>query len=226
MLSLYLDIETIPSQSRAAREDIAKNILPPGNISKAETIAAWVKEKKPAAVDEAIAKTALDGALGHICCIGWAFDAGTPQSVVLDTESSEADIIEAFVHAVDDVVVRQPMPVVVVGHHVVGFDIRFIWQRAIALGIRMPGWFPRDPRAWDGTVFDTMTAWAGYQGRISLDNLCRAMGLEGKGDIDGSMVAKLWADAEYTRISEYCMADVERVRAVHRRMQLAYGEAA
>jgi 3'-5' exonuclease len=225
-VNLYLDIETIPSQSRAVREDIAKNILPPGNISKAETIAAWVKEKKPAAVDEAIAKTALDGALGHICCIGWALDGADPQSVVLDTESSEADIIEAFVAKVDDAVVHQPTPPVIIGHHVVGFDIRFIWQRAIALGIRLPGWFPRDPRPWDGSVFDTMAAWAGYRGWISLNKLCEAVGLEGKGDIDGSMVAKMWADAEYTRISDYCKADVERVRAVHRRMRVAFGEMA
>lgn len=113
-----------------------------------------------------------------------------------------------------------------IGHNVVNFDIRFIWQRAIVLGIKMPGWFPRDPKPWGHDVFDTMTAFAGQRGTVGLDKLCIALGLEGKGDIDGSMVGDLWAAGEYDRIAEYCKADVERTRAVHRKMLVAFGEAA
>lgn len=222
---LYLDLETIPTQAAKVREDIAKNILPPGNISKPETIAAWVKEKKPAAVDDAIAKTALDGALGHICCIGYAFNDEQPKALILDTESSEADIITEFVETIDARALTGLVPTIV-GHNVVGFDIRFIWQRAIVNGIRLPGWFPRDPKPWGNEAFDTMLAWAGARGMIGLDRLSSALGLDGKSDIDGSMIGDLWAVGEYQRIAEYCCDDVARAREIHRRMQVAYGEAA
>jgi hypothetical protein len=46
----------------------------PGNIKKAETIEAWERDEKPAAVLEAVRKTGLDGTYGRICCIGFAVD--------------------------------------------------------------------------------------------------------------------------------------------------------
>lgn len=225
-MRVYIDIETIPSQSRKVREDIAKNILPPGNISKPETIAAWVKERKPAAVDETIAKTALDGALGHICCIGWAVNDETTEAVILDTEQSEVDIIEDFFARADAAISKQIMPPCIIGHNIVGFDLPFIWQRSICLGIRVPGWLPRRPKAWEDSVFDTMSAWAGYRGYVSLNKLSEALGFDGKGDIDGSMIGDLWADGCYNEIRDYCRSDVERTREIHRKMMVAYGEAA
>lgn len=114
----------------------------------------------------------------------------------------------------------------IIGHNVCNFDIRFLWQRAIVLGVRMPGWFPRDPKPWGNDTFDTMTAFAGQRGTIGMERLCQALGMEGKGDIDGSMIADLWQAGEYEKIASYCHADVERARAIHRRMQIAFGEAA
>ena len=66
-----------------------------------------------------------------------------------------------------------------------------------------------------------MTAWAGARGTISQDNLAKALGLSGKGDFDGSMVAEAWANGEHAKIAQYCMADVETVRAIHRRFEAA-----
>ena len=76
MTYLYLDIETIPAQSQAAKDRIAATIKPPAQMKKAETIAAWEKEGKEQAVQEAIDKTSFDGGLGHVCCIGWAIGDG------------------------------------------------------------------------------------------------------------------------------------------------------
>ena len=40
------------------------------------------------------------------------------------------------------------------------------------------------------------------------------------------MVGQLWEAGEYDKIASYCRADVERTREIHRRMKLAFGEAA
>jgi DNA polymerase elongation subunit (family B) len=221
---LYLDIETIPTQSPEIRESIAQNIMPPARMSKAETIAQWEVNEKRKVVDEAIAKTALDGAYGSICCIGFAFDDWSVHSISMPSHS-EAALLERFVLDVEDGVPDWATPTIV-GHNVVGFDIRFIWQRAIILGVRMPKWFPRDPKPWGFETFDTMTAFAGQRGTIGLDRLCQVLGIEGKGDVDGSMIGQMYAEGRHEEIAAYCRADVERTRAVHKRMANVFGEAA
>jgi DNA polymerase elongation subunit (family B) len=222
---LYLDIETVPAQSDEAKARIAANVKPPAQMKKAETIAAWEKDQKADAVAEAISKTGLNGAYGHICCIGFALndEPATSISWPMNTKT-EAYALAGFYSVVSEALGnRFPM---IIGHNVANFDIRFIIQRSIALGIRIPGWFPLNTKPWGSEVFDTMTAWAGVKDTISLDNLCAALGLPGKGDIDGSMVGQMFADGRHAEIAEYCRADVERTRAVHRKMQIAFGEAA
>lgn len=224
-MNLYLDLETIPSQSPEVHAEIAKTVTPPGNISKADTIAAWEVEKKPALVKEAIAKTSFDGATGHICCIGWAIGEGKPRSASVIRIEDEKLTIQAALAEMAEVSERWEPPQII-GHNVINFDIRFLWQRAIVLGIRMPGWFPREPKPWGGDVFDTMTAFAGARNMIGMDRLSRALGLPGKGEIDGSMVAGMWAEGKHDEIAAYCRADIERTREIHRKMQIAYGEEA
>ena len=226
-MNLFIDIETIPSHSPAVHAKIAASITPPGNISKADTIAAWVAEKKPDLVKEAIAKTSFDGATGHVCCIGWAFDDGKVQSEFISKMENEASLLRVIMSSIDAEASRTNYgSPTLIGHNVINFDIRFLWQRAIVLGVQMPSWFPRDPKPWGNDVFDTMTAFAGSRNMIGMDRLCEALGMDGKGEIDGSMVAKLWDEGEYQTIADYCAADVERTRSIHRRMQIAYGEAA
>lgn len=107
---------------------------------------------------------------------------------------------------------------VVVAHHA-QFDLRYVWQRAIILGVPVPSWWPHDAKAWDTTrVQDTMLLWAGVGQRIGLDRLCRALGIAGKGDIDGSKVWDAVRDGRIAEVAEYCGDDVERLRAVHRRI--------
>lgn len=223
-MNLYLDIETIPSQSPEVYAAIAATISPPGNYKKPETIAEWAKNEKPALVKEAIAKTSFDGSVGHVCAIGWAMGDEAPQVQSVKEVRHEAPAIRL---ALTDISERYSYAApTIVGHNVVNFDIRFLWQRAIVLGIRMPGWFPRDPKPWGNEAFDTMTAFAGSRGTISMDRLCQALGMAGKGEIDGSKIGDLWAAGEHEKIAEYCRADVERTRAIHRKMLIAYGEAA
>lgn len=223
---LYLDIETIPTSDAEMIAHIAASITPPKSMSKPETIALWEAETKPGLIVEAVAKTSFNGAHGHICCIGWAWNDEPPVSIVWDKFGFEHNAIVALANDIIEKSARSHIAPTIVGHYVAAFDIRFIWQRAIVLGVPMPSWFPRDPKPWSREVFDTMTAWCGAKDNISLDNLCKALGLPGKGEVDGSMVAGMWQRGEYEEIAAYCRDDVERVRAVHRKMQVAFGEMA
>lgn len=103
--------------------------------------------------------------------------------------------------------------------HNTQFDLRFIWQRAIILGVTPPAWWPIDAKPWDDTrVHDTMTMWAGHGNRISLDRLCRTFNLPGKSGIDGSKVWDAIAAGRIDEVVEYCDDDVRRLRLCHRKI--------
>lgn len=217
MNTIYLDIETIPNQSAEYAEEVRKNITAPAQYKKPESIEAWKRDNGAQAAAEQIAKTSFDPALGHIFCIGWAIGEGEVQ-VALSGQSTdnEASVISDFFDSLPDMGMNQ-----FVGHYITGFDLRFILCRAVVLGVQLPPKvaFPRDTKPWGDETFDTMIAWAGARDRISQDNLCRALGLECKGDFDGSMVAEAWANGEHEKIAEYCKRDVETVRAIHKRFE-------
>lgn len=214
MINLYLDIETIPCQSADYRAKVRETIKPPGNIKKPESIAAWLTENADEATDEAVAKTSFDPAHGHICTIGWALADGETKSLSATNVFEEGAMLDQFFGELPKLgMVR------VIGHNVVNFDLRFIMCRAVVLGITIPRALPRNPKPWDDLVVDTMTAWAGVRGTIGQDRLAQALGLEGKGDFDGSMVADAWKAGEHEKIAAYCRSDVETVRAIHQRFE-------
>ncbi len=209
-----IDIETIPAQSEAALEKALANVKAPGTLKKQESIDAWLEENREAAAREAVAKTSFDPAQGHICTISWAIDDEEPMVAHAETVDQEADVLRAFFNSL-----RANHNYTFIGHYIGGFDLRFILCRAVVLGIKIPREIPRDPKPWDNKLFDTMTAWAGARGTISMDNLAAALGLEGKGDFDGSMVAEAWTNGEHQRIADYCVADVEATRAIYNRFK-------
>lgn len=215
MRNVYLDIETIPNQSPEYRAKVRETIKPPATIKKPESIMAWLEENADAATDEAIAKTSFDPAHGHICCIGWAVDVGKVQTLSVPRIEVEAVALKCFFDAI-----TPPHGLVrFIGHNVSGFDLRFLINRAIVLGVTIPKVIPRDIKPWSQDIFDTMVAWAGARGTIGQDRLCEALGLPCKDGFDGSMVAAAWAAGEHDRIAEYCRADVETVRSIHARFE-------
>lgn len=224
MTILTIDIETVPTQLAWVRDDIAATIKAPGTLKKPESIAEWERESKPAAVEEAVQKTSFDGTYGQIVCIGWAIDDDDPQSEVVRDLSPDQErallrsVFSAWSRAASATRGTRPT---IVAHNAVGFDIPFIWKRCIVHGIRPPFFFPRDPKPWADTVFDTMTQWSGTKDKISLDRLCKALGLEGKAGMTGADVWPAAQAGEWDRIAEYCRDDVRLHRAVWRRMTFA-----
>jgi hypothetical protein len=221
---LTLDIETIPTDDPEVIAEIAAGITHPKNISKAETIAKWEAEEKPAAVAEAVARTAFDGGAGRIVCIGLAVDDGPAWSLCGPDEHEV--LIGAFYdmnHAQRAYKGGGSESVVVVGHNVADFDLRFLWQRAVVHGLRLPSCLPRSPKPWDKTVGDTMVMWnPSREKRVSLDRLCKILGVPtSKGDMDGSKVAEAAAAGEWDKIARYCEADVVATRACYLKMAAA-----
>lgn len=220
MIDVYLDIETIPNQSPEYRAKVREGIKPPGNIKKPESVAAWLAENADAATDEAIAKTSLDPAAGHIVCIAWAIGEELAGSVKATCIEDEAYMLRLFFKFLQGELPINCGVVRFVGHYISGFDLRFIINRAIVLGVPIPKIIPRDIKPWSQDIFDTMVAWAGPKGTISQARLAEALGIDGnKSDFDGSMVADAWARGEHDRIASYCRGDIETVRAIHRRFE-------
>lgn len=209
-MNIYLDIETLPSDSDWVREEVAKGITCPGNYSKPESIAKWEAENKPALVDEALQKTGLDGGYGRVCCIGIAVDDG-PVRVELATE--EAPLLAIVKEALD--VGNMP---VIVGHNI-SFDIRFLFQRCVVNGV-WPGkalYAASLAKPWDKCLADTMLMWH-PQNKVSLAKLAKILGIEKNDPVEGSQVAALWKEGKHDAIIAHCKSDVEVVREVHRKL--------
>lgn len=217
--SLFLDIETIPATAQSIADYIAANIKPPATIKLPTSIEKWHKESKAEAVAEAIEKTSLDGAFGQVVCIGYDLhDSGAPEAVYgLD----EPDLLTRFNAALDTIPRNMHNATTVVGHNITGFDLRFLLQRYIVNGIRPHAIINAAAKSkpWDANVYDTMTQFAGFGNKISLDKLCMALGIPTpKGDMDGSMVGKAVADGRLLDVVEYCQRDVAATRLAFRRM--------
>lgn len=239
-VNLYFDIETIPCQDAAevtamrtaADERLAveiKAIRAPSNYKDAAKIDEYILTAQSkmladhdAACEADWLKTSFDGGVGQICVIGWSLGDENPRSVHCGELSRACEITALTLFFADIERLGAGCRVTWVGHNHVGFDFPFIWKRAMVLGVQPPFNFPRNPKPWAENVFDTMVQWDPQQrAGGSMDRLCRLLGIPGKGDISG---ADVWPMVQAGRIEEvaaYCRDDVERTRAMHRRMTFA-----
>jgi len=210
---LFTDIETLPTNDQSVIDALAETITAPGNYKKPESIAEWMEQNKSAALKELVAKTSFDGLYGRIACLAFA-DDDEEICATLPTDS-EGDAIQRFYDLVPD---RGTMTMC--GHNIHGFDIQFLKHRSIILGIKPPLPIQRIMKAkpWSEEIADTMLMWSdSREKRVSLDKLCRALGIPGKGDFDGSMVADTWP-TDPQKVIDYCKDDVERTRQVYYRL--------
>ena len=219
MLRIFVDIETRPTSRMSVREAVTADIGPPGNYKSAEAIAKWWSENGEAKRADAIARTALDGTWGEIVCIGYAVN-DRPVSVI--TADTERDTLANFVRALTlecDATPAWQMNACYIGHNVAAFDLRCIWQRSRIHGIELPKWpLERYPKA--PYVYDTMTEWAGFGGRISQHDLEAAFGLERTDPLEngGADVAAALDAGRLDDVVAHCAEDVRLLREIYRRM--------
>jgi hypothetical protein len=234
-MNIFIDIETVPAQDpdaiimlRAEADEEKLLIKAPSNYKDEAKIKEYILAKQieiDTAFEERYRKTSFDGAYGQIACIGYAIDDEPAKSVwSAGWNQMEGDVLAAFYRILNDRInSNSQMRPTFIGHNLIGFDLRFIHQRSVMLGIKPPSFIPFKAKPWDTTVFDTMVDWAGVGNRVSLAKLCKVFGLDAKGseigeEIDGSKVWDFVKDGRIEDVARYCEGDVERTRQVYKRL--------
>ena len=246
-MNVYFDIETIPCQSGALDYDSflaseKENFKAPSGLtktqacadlgitgndakftSKDDAILKWehkfAAEKAPEVAEEKWRKTSFDGGHGEIISMSWAIEDGPIDSMSRMVGETESQLINGFFDAITPVLSKRPP--FFIGQFVAGFDLKFLFQRCVVLKIKPPFKLPFNGRH-DSDFYCTQIAWAGFKGRMSQDNMCKALGIEGKpGDIDGSKVWDFVKAGDVKRVEEYNRDDVFKVRELHKRLTFA-----
>jgi len=210
----YFDIETLPCNDTAIIDDLEKTITAPSTHKKQETIDKWMEENKQSVLKDLVAKTSFDGMYGRVACIAWACGDGEIHSTGADDTEKEA-ICKFYDYLSFDVI-----PSSFCGHNLHAFDLPFLRHRSIILGIKPPAYLlaAMNEKPWGDWIADTMLMWSqDKQKRVSMDRLCKALGIDGKGDFDGSMVAETWI-TNPAKVIAYCIDDVARTRAIYKRL--------
>lgn len=230
MKKIFFDIETVPTEDKKLIESFKSLIKPPANYSKPETIAKWLEENSETALREMVAKTSFDSIHGRIACIAWSIDGEEVQSSKKGQD--EKEVIISFYDAIKNNLYDKHLtgkeyeiPAIFIGHNIVGFDIPFLKHRSMINQILPPKQVLTafNAKAWSEHIQDTMLMWStDREKRISMDKLCKAFGLEGKGDFDGSMVAETWKN-DPQKVIDYCKDDVRRNISMYNRLSFSEG---
>jgi len=210
-MNVYLDIETIPDQSPGAMQEAAGRVKAPKHY-KPETAAKYIQEHAA----EAYHATGLDGTYGQIFCISFAVDDGEIITVQDDDErelllSWGAKMIGEMGY---EAAKRRPM---YIGHNV-AWDLRFLFHRHVITCVQPSVAIPYNFTPWSEAYYDTMYAWCGAKGTISLKRLAAVLGIKGHEDIDGSEVWDAVQAGRGAQVVAHCEADVARVREIHARL--------
>lgn len=233
MKKLVLDIETIPAdvsvpKTREALEYLynrkIEKKMRDKNVTRDEAILDFGD------FDSFVNTTGLDGSFGRVLCIAYAVNSD-PVRVICHPDN-EAKTLADFWHVAGQCDLF-------IGHNVMDFDLRFILQRSIVLGVK-PSWnrFQElGKKPWDMVkylsfsrysnlpIFDTMQEWGNWgSAKVGLEHIALALGIPTpKVGIDGSEVWQFFKDGKVTEICDYCARDVETTRAVYERITMTGG---
>jgi DNA polymerase elongation subunit (family B) len=182
--------------------------------------------------NEEYRKTALDGNLGRLLCIGYTREFSDNRKLEYGClgwnaeagsfETDEAVVLAGFWKLLRDF---NRFRDTIVGHNIMDFDLPFIIKRSIINGIRptVDFCFARYQRQ---PIFDTMREWDcwNFKSRTSLDKLAIALNLPSPkdGEITGANLYDAYLEGRYREIYEYCMRDVKTTRNIYRKMNFTF----
>ena len=192
MKILLFDIETVPTENALAESGLLDPQL-------------QLDEQ------EVIKRLSLSAAMARILCIGYAIEPPIDAPIEI-LQGEETTILQNFWKLATGADLF-------VGHNILDFDLRFIYQRSVINQIKPSREIPFT-RFRSSPVFDTMHEWTKW-GRdwIKLEVLAKSLNIPSpKTDLDGSKVYGYYRAGKHSEIYDYCKGDVETVRKVYRRM--------
>ena len=236
MKKLYFDIETIPADG-SSNEPLSylyeRKLLKKMKEKKLDREAAVLEIGD---LEKFVDGTGFDGSFGRIACIAYAINDDNVRVLSAARDGDEkTGYLSAEKKLLEDFWFIAAQIDLFVGHNIMEFDLRFILQRSIILGVKptwnrfeQPGVKPWDlhkflsfARYKNLPIFDTMFEWSNWgSNKVGLEHLALALGIptpKGEG-IDGSEVWKFFKEGKIKEICDYCMRDVETTRAVYKRM--------
>lgn len=245
--ALVFDLETIPAQNNdliaqmsrdfhetfKISDSLSKDTLGKAaglddseikSLSKPELQAAYAPIAAEKEFDKIYRSTALDGGMGEVISIGFLDPAeGNSTALTRTLKDSESDLLAQFNESVSRVRSDgyKTKDVYFIGHNIANFDLKFLWKRLLVNNIKpcfkipINGWHGKD-------FYDTMLGWNGKsygsKDKKSLDFVCKALGMEGKGDIDGSMVWDYVMEGRYSEINKYAAQDASDTFELYKRL--------
>src|ERR671925_64993 len=190
MKTVFFDIETVPTDQALQASGLLESQMQ---------------------LDEGdlIKRLSLSAMTAKICCLGYAVEPPL-EAMVEVLHGDEKEILEGFWKLAADCDLF-------VGHNILDFDLRFIYQRSIIHQIKPSRDIPFD-RFRNAPIYDTMQEWSKWgREHASLDALSKALGVPSpKESLDGSKVYPFYRSGKLAEICEYCKRDVDSVRELYR----------
>jgi 3'-5' exonuclease len=192
MKIVFFDIETVPTDQALQASGLLESQMQ---------------------LDEAdlIKRLSLSAMTAKICCLGYAIEPPL-DSMIEVLHGDEQEILKGFWELAADCNLF-------VGHNILDFDLRFIYQRSVIHRIKPSREIPF-ARYRNAPIYDTMQEWSKWgREHASLDALTRVLSIPSpKESLDGSKVYPYYRAGKLAEICEYCQRDVDSVRQVYRRL--------
>jgi hypothetical protein len=110
-----------------------------------------------------------------------------------------------------------------------GFDLPVLQARAFIHGIPL-AWYWKErfkyryDDTWHTDLCDCLSDFGATRDKMKLDYFAKAVGLPGKGDVDGSMVEEMHKAGKLAQIAAYCTEDIVQTAFLFLRWRLLKGK--
>lgn len=213
-----LDIETIPNAAMVP-------FLPEPEISKVLKDPAKIAAARAEAKLEQVSKMALDPMTGRVCaCALVGVDGADDFSSVAVATGTDDECELALLAMIFTALGRKDARIVT--YNGMGFDIPFLYKRAMILGLQLGEYGAPPMTAWTKRYStdrhcDLMKVWTGWDNKYEkLDNVANMVLRERKTEIDVTTFPELMTTEEgRNKIGEYCLKDTELTWRLWKKME-------
>lgn len=224
----FIDIETLPMGNL---EDFVSEKSHPKNLKDPKKIEEWYKEQEENKEEE-FKKRALDTNQARILTLGFALDEQEP-IIFYNSDEDEIRVLEEL----QEYIIENTKTDLgnsktlyhefsFVGHNIKNYDLQIMLVKCMQNPDRLKELgriiYSARQRYNNGASYDTMEIWTGGSGQynfVSLNLVAKLLGIQGKGDFDGSMVYDTWKNGDIDRIIEYQRDDVILTRAIFNKIR-------